>query len=63
MIVGDVVFLNAAGQPIIVLNSPKAAADLLDRRASNYSNRPRNVVGSEMMTGGLFMVFKSYGDL
>ncbi|KAH9049792.1 cytochrome P450 [Lactarius deliciosus] len=31
---GDVFYLNAAGQPIVVLNTQKVAADLLDRR--NY---------------------------
>ncbi|KAF8884012.1 cytochrome P450 [Infundibulicybe gibba] len=40
---GDIMSLNVAGNPIIILNSQKAAADLLDRRASIYSDRPRNI--------------------
>lgn len=63
MFTGDVVYLNVFGRPVVILNSPKAAADLLDRRAANYSNRPRNIVGSEMMTGGMFMVLNSCGEL
>lgn len=60
---GDVIYLNVAGQSVIVLNSPKAASDLLFRHAGNYSSRPRNIVGSEIMTGGMFMVLNSCGDL
>ncbi|KAI0066978.1 cytochrome P450 [Artomyces pyxidatus] len=60
---GDVVYLNAAGQPMVILNSQKVAADLLDRRAGIYSDRPTNVVASDIMTGGLLVVFTRYGDI
>ena len=33
--------MNMAGQKILVLNTKKVAADLLDRRGSIYSSRPR----------------------
>lgn len=46
---------------MIVLNTHKAAADLLDRRANIYSDRPRNIVASEILTGGLLIVFTRYG--
>ncbi|KAJ6460520.1 cytochrome P450 [Mycena sanguinolenta] len=59
---GAVVYLNIAGRPIIVLNNAKAAADLLDRRALIYSDRPGNIVASEMMTSGLFFSMSHYGD-
>ena len=38
---GDLVYINVAGQDIVILNSHKVAADLLDRRGPIYSNRPR----------------------
>lgn len=60
---GDVLYLNAAGQPIIVLNTQKVAADLLDRRAGIYSDRPRNIVAAQIMCGGLAMVFQNHGTL
>lgn len=41
---GPVVYLNIAGQPIVVLNTLKAAGDLLDRRSNIYSDRPRYIV-------------------
>jgi hypothetical protein len=59
---GDLIYLNVAGQPVVVLNSPKVAADLLDRRAAIYSDRPPLIVASEMC-GGLMIPFARYGDV
>ncbi|KAI0046797.1 cytochrome P450 [Auriscalpium vulgare] len=59
---GNVVYLSVAGQPIVVLNSQKAASDLLDRRASIYSDRPRFVM-ADILSGGLLLVFVRFGDL
>ncbi|KAI3620758.1 cytochrome p450 [Moniliophthora roreri] len=39
------------------------AADLLDRRGPIYSNRPRWIVASEILTGGLLVVFIQYNDV
>ena len=60
---GDLIYLNAAGQPILVLNSQKVAADLLDRRAANYSGRARNFVAADILAGGLLMVFNQHSDM
>ena len=57
-----IMYLNVLGQPIIVLNSLKAAEDLLDRRKC-YSDRPRFIVAHEILGGGLLFGFMSYGDL
>jgi hypothetical protein len=48
---------------MIILNSPKVAADLLDRRAAIYSDRPPLIVASEIMCGGLLFPFCRYGDV
>ena len=56
-------YLNALGQPIIVLNSLKPAFELLDRRANIYSDRPRLIVANDILCGGLFTAFTSYGDV
>lgn len=45
---GDVIYLNALGQSIVVLNSQQAALDLLQRRAAIYSDRPQTVVVGEL---------------
>jgi hypothetical protein len=59
---GDVVYLNVFGQPFLVLNSHKTTADLLDRRAAIYSDRPHNIVAGDILTGGLFLVFLGYNE-
>lgn len=56
-------YLNLAGQNVIVLNSLQTAADLLDRRSTNYSSRPNFVVACNMLTEGLFFVFQGYTNL
>ncbi|KAJ7653935.1 cytochrome P450 [Mycena polygramma] len=60
---GPLVHINVAGQSILIMNTHKVAADLLDRRGSIYSNRPRWIVASEILTGGLLMVFTQYNDV
>ena len=56
-------YLNALGQPMIVINNLKAASELLDRRANIYSDRPRLIVAHELICGGLFTALMPYGDL
>jgi len=48
---------------MVVISSQKIAADLLDRRAAIYSDRPRNIVASDIMTRGLLIVFSRYNDV
>ena len=61
-ILANIMYLHALGQPVIVFNSLKPASELLDQRASIYSGRPRSIVGHEILCGGLFFAFMSYGD-
>ncbi|KAK7446309.1 hypothetical protein VKT23_014515 [Stygiomarasmius scandens] len=60
---GPILHLNLAGQSIIVLNSKKAATDLLERRAAIYSSRPRFIVAGEYLNGGCNISLVGYGDL
>ncbi|KAJ7577362.1 cytochrome P450 [Mycena floridula] len=60
---GPVFYLNIAGQNTVILGSHKAAADLLDRRASIYSDRARNIVAGELLTGGMVFGFSQHNDL
>jgi len=39
------------------------AGDIMDRRAANYSDRPRNTVPNDLMTGGLLITFTHYNDV
>jgi hypothetical protein len=56
-------YLNALGQPMVVLHSLKAASELLDRRARIYSGRPRFIVTQDILCGGLFTALMPYGEL
>ncbi|KAK3996610.1 cytochrome P450 1A2 [Cladorrhinum sp. PSN332] len=44
----DVLFFQTFGTKWVVLNSLKAATELLDKRGSNYADRPRFVMFEEM---------------
>ncbi|KAI0791963.1 cytochrome P450 [Abortiporus biennis] len=59
---GPVYSLNLGGQYTIVLNSHKAANDLLDKRSAIYSDRPRMIVTDELLCQGLFLPCNTYGD-
>jgi hypothetical protein len=42
---GDVVYINALGQKIVILGSAQAVSDLLEQRGSIYSDRPTTPMG------------------
>ncbi|KAJ3709659.1 cytochrome P450 [Lentinula raphanica] len=58
---GPIVYLNIAGQNTIVLNSHKTAADLLERRATIYSDWPDFIVLS-IITGGWMNFGRGNGE-
>ena len=41
---GDVVYLNALGQSMVILGSYSVARELLEKRSANYSDRPQSVM-------------------
>ncbi|KAH6919266.1 cytochrome P450 [Coprinopsis sp. MPI-PUGE-AT-0042] len=59
---GDIIYLEALGQPIIVFNSMKTAQDLLVKRAATYSDRMYSPVDVLMDTHWSFPILK-YGNL
>ena len=48
-LVGEITYLNVIGQEMVILNSSKAAVDLLDKRLSIYSNRPVFTMAGEIV--------------
>lgn len=40
--------MNAMGQPIIILNSLKSVADIMEKKASAAAGRPTTVFAGEM---------------
>ena len=44
ILLGDVVHLSVFGQHIVLLGSLEAAVELLDKRSSNYSDKPTSAM-------------------
>ncbi|KAJ3516999.1 hypothetical protein NLJ89_g781 [Agrocybe chaxingu] len=59
---GDVVSIQLGCTPVIILNSIKAAIDLLEKRGNIYSSRPRHIVGGEIYSGGMRGIGMPYGQ-
>jgi hypothetical protein len=59
---GDVVYMRVFGREIIHLNSGEAALELLGSRSSIYSDRPRQVMGGELVGRSRSVVFQPYGE-
>ncbi|KAF4580754.1 hypothetical protein EYR38_003040 [Pleurotus pulmonarius] len=57
----DIIYLNVLGSPIVVLNSYKAANDLLGVRSSLYSDRPLSTMLNELLGWKTLMSFLPYG--
>ena len=54
-------YINALGQEMIILNSSKAAVDLLDKRSANYSLRPVITMCGEIVGWKRSMALLQYG--
>ncbi|KAF9022867.1 cytochrome P450 [Hymenopellis radicata] len=59
---GEIMSFTVLGHPIVVLNSLKAANDLLDKRSRNYSARPRFHMAAELMGWGWIMALMTTTD-
>jgi hypothetical protein len=59
---GEVMYLDVAGQPTVVLNSLKSTYELLERRATTYSGRPRRIMVQEILSQGLLFSLMGYED-
>ncbi|KIM46552.1 hypothetical protein M413DRAFT_24257 [Hebeloma cylindrosporum] len=60
---GPIISLNLAGNPVIVVNTHEVATDLMERRSNIYGSRPRLIMASEILTGGVVVGFIAYGEL
>ncbi|KAK0383012.1 hypothetical protein NLU13_8928 [Sarocladium strictum] len=59
---GPIMYFSMARQSLVVLSSHRAAHDLLNRRGSRYSDRPRMVMAGELVTRGMHMLLRQYDD-
>ncbi|KAK1835309.1 cytochrome P450 [Podospora conica] len=56
----DIIYFNVLGNHMIVLNSQRAANEILDKRGAIYQDRP-NFVLFDVMGWGLTLTFMPYG--
>ncbi len=47
--IGGITFVTALGQGIVVLNDPQYALDMLDKKGLLYSDRPKLVMGGQLV--------------
>ena len=59
---GPVMHMSMGGQSLIILSTHQAAHDLLNRRSTRYSDRPRMVMSGELVTKGMHMLLRQYDD-
>ncbi|KAF8646893.1 hypothetical protein AX16_007058, partial [Volvariella volvacea WC 439] len=57
----DILYMNMAGQSLIILNSLAACQELLDRRSVLYSSRPRLIMVGELMGWDFSFIVMKYG--
>ena len=60
MIPGDIVSVALPGQRLVILNSLRAASDLLDKRSAIYSGRP-TLVSAQAIGYAEFTSLQGYG--
>ncbi|KAF2819240.1 cytochrome P450 [Ophiobolus disseminans] len=59
---GPLVSLDFGGTSVILVGNYDIARDLLDKRASIYSSRPRSVFAGELATKNKHILFKPYNE-
>ncbi|KAF8992112.1 cytochrome P450 [Cyathus striatus] len=60
---GPIFYINMCGQNAVVLGTHEAASNLLENRAGIYSDRPKNIVANEILTGGLVFALGPYAEI
>ncbi|KAI1631079.1 cytochrome P450 [Biscogniauxia mediterranea] len=57
---GPIMYLNMAGQSIIVLSTNQAAQDLLAKKGAQYAHRPRLIMAFELVAKYMHMLWRPY---
>ncbi|KAF8960140.1 cytochrome P450 [Flammula alnicola] len=58
----DVLYLNVAGTSIVILDSREAAVELMEKRSSLYSGRPKMRMLNDLMGWDFDFGFMNYGE-
>ncbi|KAG2137977.1 cytochrome P450 [Suillus clintonianus] len=59
---GPLVTLRSGTQKMVIIGRHKAAIDIMERQSASLVDRPRLIAASEMLSGGLSIVFTPAGD-
>jgi hypothetical protein len=60
---GEMMYVSAREQGVLLINSQRVAIDLLEKRSNIYSDRPRYISAGEFSTKNLMLTLTPYGDL
>jgi hypothetical protein len=60
---GEMMYISALGQGVLVINSQRVAIDLLEKRSNIYSDRPHYIAAGYFLTKNLTFTLSPYGDL
>ncbi|KAH9168011.1 cytochrome P450 [Lactarius sanguifluus] len=60
---GEMMYINALGTGMLIVNSQRVAVDLLEKRSIIYSSRPHYISVGDFMTNNLAFGILPYGDL
>ncbi|KAH9021017.1 cytochrome P450 [Lactarius pseudohatsudake] len=60
---GEMMYINALGTGMLIINSQRVAIDLLEKRSIIYSDRPHYISVGDFMTQNLAFGIVPYGDL
>ncbi|KAI9457948.1 cytochrome P450 [Lactarius psammicola] len=60
---GEMMYVSALGQGVLVINSQRVAIDLLEKRSNIYSDRPRYISAGEFLTKNMVFSLMPYADL
>ncbi|KAI9443599.1 cytochrome P450 [Lactarius indigo] len=60
---GEMMYISALGQGVLVINSQRVAIDLLDKRSNIFSDRQKYICAGDLSTRNLQLSMAPYGDL
>ncbi|KAG2021156.1 cytochrome P450 [Coprinopsis cinerea AmutBmut pab1-1] len=58
---GDMIYLEAIGQPLMIINSVATGTELLEKRGTNYSDRPGSTPAFDILEFGWMIGLLNYG--
>ena len=59
---GEMMYVSALGQGVLVINSQRVAIDLLEKRSTIYSDRPRFISAGDFSTKNMSPGLMQYGE-